>query len=104
MSDKRPLPEKPLAELTDAELAAELTERRRLRGAPILTGYTKQYASLELADGATLAEVESAYERLRAKYEPFANGGDAQRSAAAKQLLDGLKSAYDALRAALSRS
>jgi DnaJ-class molecular chaperone len=102
-SSRRPLPQKPLAELTDAELAAELTERRRLRGAPLITGFTKQYASLELADGATLAEVESAYERLRAKYEPFVNGGDAHRSQAAKQLLDGLRGAYDALRAALSR-
>jgi len=104
MSDKRPLPAKPLAELSDAELAAELTERRRLRGAPVLTGFAKQYASLELAEGAPLDAVEQAYERLRAKYEPFANGGDAQRSQAARQLLDGLRSAYDALRAALSRS
>jgi curved DNA-binding protein CbpA len=58
---------------------------------------------LELADGASLGEVESAYQRLRGKYEPFANGGDAQRSAAAKQLLDGLRSAYEALRAALGK-
>ena len=103
MSEKRPLPEKPLGELTDAELSAELVERRRLRGAPLITGYAKQYASLELADGASLAEVEGAYERLRGKYEPFVSGGDAQRSAAAKQLLDALRGAYDALRTALSK-
>jgi hypothetical protein len=103
MSEKRALPSKPLAELSDAELHAELLERRRSRGAPVLTGYAKQYASLELAEGASLEAVEHAYERLRAKYEPFASGGDAQRSAAAKQLLDGLRSAYDALRAALSK-
>lgn len=104
MSDQRPLPSKPLAELSDAELHTELAERRRRRGAPVLTGYAKQYASLELAEGAPLEAVEQAYERLRAKYEPFANGGDPQRSAAAKQLLDGLRNAYDALRSALSRS
>lgn len=103
MTEKRPLPDKPLAELSDAELAAEIAERRKLRGTPALIGYAKQYASLELSEGAPLVEVESAYQRLRAKYEPFANGADAQRSAAAKQLLDGLRSAYEALRAALAR-
>jgi hypothetical protein len=35
MSGSRPLPDKPLGELSDAELAAELAERRRLRGAVV---------------------------------------------------------------------
>jgi len=103
MSDKRPLPAKPLAELSDAELHAELVERRKLRGAPLVTGHAKHYASLELAEGAPLEAVEQAYVRLRAKYEPFAAGADAERSQAAKRLLDALRSAYDALRTALSK-
>ena len=102
MSEKRPLPAKPLAELTDAELHAELLERRKLRGAPLISGYAKQYASLELPEGAPLEAVEQAYQRLRAKYEPFA-AADTERGRAAKQLLDALRNAYDALRAALSR-
>ena len=106
MSDRRPLPDKPLSELSDAELSAELTERRRGRGAVdlALTAHAKHYASLELAEGAPIEAVEQAYERLRAKYEPFITGGDAERSQAAKRLLDALRTAYDALRVALSRT
>jgi hypothetical protein len=103
MSDKRPLPGKPLAELSDAELHVELVERRKLRGAPVITGHAKHYASLELAEGAPLEAVEQAYERLRAKYEPFIATGDTERSQAAKRLLDALRNAHDALRVALSR-
>lgn len=96
---------KPLGELTDAELQAELSARRARRGAPVAVSVThaKHYASLELAEGAGLDAVEQAYQRLRAKYEPFAAGTDPERSQAAKHLLDALHKAYDALRSALSR-
>jgi hypothetical protein len=99
MSEARPLPDKPLAELTDAELSAELAARRARRGGVIPTA--KHYASLELQEGASLDDIEKAYRRLRAKYEPFVTAADKERSQAAQSLLDALRTAYDALRAAL---
>jgi hypothetical protein len=98
-------PHKPLGQLTDAELSAELAARRKRRGAAEASApaHAKHYASLELAEGAPLDAVEQAYQRLRAKYEPFVTGGDAERSQAAKRLLDALRTAYDALRATLAR-
>lgn len=103
------LPDKPLAELTDAELSAELARRRKLRGgvspdelaiaAPGAGGgLAKHYASLELEEGAPLAAVEAAYARLRAKYQPFVTAGDRERSDAARRLLEGLRHAYEALK------
>jgi len=101
-------PGKPLSELTDAELSAELATRRKRRGyvepaAAPTTAHAKHYASLELMEGAPLDAVEQAYQRLRAKYEPFVTGGDLERSQAAKRLLDALRNAYDALRTTLAR-
>src|SRR5690606_21853506 len=76
--------EKPLSELTDKELEAELVRRRRMRaaGRAVASGaepsaeasgaraavqrakVRQWYANLELAPGATLADVKAAYERL----------------------------------------
>jgi hypothetical protein len=108
---------KALAALSDDELRAELALRRQRRNAQPLHGTpreasasalpspiaTRHYASLELAPGAQLPEVERAYERLRAKYEPFTRSTDGERSTAAANLLRGLQRAYDELRAALER-
>jgi hypothetical protein len=116
---------KPLADLSDEELRAELGLRRQRRGArgktaapAATTSLTRgddasstlaapiaarHYASLELVPGAPLPEVERAYERLRAKYEPFTRVPDAERSSAAASLLRGLQRAYEELRAALER-
>lgn len=96
--EPRGLPDKPLAELSDEELSAELAARRRRRG--MTAGEDKHYASLELPIGAPREAIERAYARLRAKYEPFAAAADRERSQAAQQLLDGLRRAYDALKGA----
>lgn len=104
MSEQRALPSKPLAELTDAELAAELSERRKLRGhvpaAPAQAAsaaLSKHYASLELEEGAPRDAIEAAYQRLRAKYQPFVTAADRERSEAARRLLEALRAAYEAL-------
>jgi hypothetical protein len=114
---------KPLAALSDDELRAELSARRQRRGARGVLPATvaivspsaepvsalaspaaaRHYASLELAPGAPLPEVERAYERLRAKYEPFTRLPDAERSSAAASLLRSLQRAYEELRTALER-
>jgi hypothetical protein len=97
----------PPSALTDAELSAELAARRKRRGvtepAPHAKLYSTHYASLELAEGAPLDAVEQAYQRLRAKYEPFVAAGDGERKQAAQRLLDALRHAYDALRTALGK-
>jgi DnaJ-domain-containing protein 1 len=107
MGERRALPDKPLAELTDAELQAELAARRKLRGAvppeptaapAASTALAKHYASLELEEGAPLDAIEAAYARLRAKYQPFAAAADRERSEAARRLLEALRQAYDALK------
>jgi len=103
------LPDKPLAELTEAELTAELARRRKQRGGSPLdeavtaapaasAALAKHYASLELAEGAPLDAIEAAYARLRAKYQPFVAAADRERSEAARRLLEGLSQAYDALK------
>jgi len=105
---------KPPSALSEAELGAELHRRRQRRsqqvGGPALLEPTdparpdpKHYASLELPEGASLDAVEQAYARLRAKYEPFATGGDVARKEAAQRLLDALRHACQTLRTALTR-
>jgi DnaJ-domain-containing protein 1 len=104
MSERRALPDKPLSELSDKELSAELSERRARRGMmpaqtpPSAGPLAKHYASLELEEGAPLDAIEASYARLRAKYQPFAAAADRERSEAARRLLEALHKAYDALK------
>lgn len=93
---------KKLAELTDQEL---LEERRRRHGddepEQRRPGWArvKQYlANLELSPGATLSDVERAYERLLERYRPERHAEDPERHRAAQELTDSLTRAYRALR------
>jgi DnaJ-class molecular chaperone len=91
---------KKLADLTDAELDDEVQRRRAARGGTD-TAADKQklaqlYASLELPFGAPKQAIESAYERLRAKYAPE-RFKDPDRHATAVELVDSLKKAYEGL-------
>ena len=115
---------KKLAELSDAELEEELQRRRRQRGAsggteatkatkakspPRASGQTRAarppgwkvrqwFRDLELEPGASEADVERAYQRLLAKYDPDKYSGDAEKHRAAVRLVVGLREAYDGLR------
>jgi DnaJ-domain-containing protein 1 len=112
---------KKLCELSDAELEEELQRRRRERGfsAPSEGAASRKRApgadrkktggppgwkvrqwfrDLELEPGASRAEVEEAYERLLAKYDPDKYSGDAEKHRAAVRLVVGLRHAYDGLR------
>ena len=117
---------KDLKQLSDAELDAELVRRRRARGqnspAPIpreeplpkarraapepanrrdrAPGWKVRqwYRDLELEPGASLAEVESAYQRLLDRYDPDKHIGDAEKHRAATRLAAGLGEAYYALK------
>ena len=104
---------RPPAELSDDELLAEVVRRRRRRGLSVpedlqpnrlsRVELSRHLAALELEMGATLKQVEQAYEALRAKYEPYAKVQDADRSAAAKKLLESLASSHEALRKHFAR-
>jgi DnaJ-domain-containing protein 1 len=94
--------DKPLSELTDAELQEELQRRRRRRGysperssARAAPGWKVRqwYRNLELKPGASRAEVEEAYERLSQKYDPDRYDDEDKRRAAIK-LVAGLGEAY----------
>lgn len=109
--------EKPLSELTDKELEAELMRRRRLRAvgrgvapsaaaagprAAVQRANVRQwYANLELAPGATVDDVETAYERLMARYDPAKHAGDPEKHRTATELARGLREAYEGLLAHL---
>lgn len=107
---------KRLSELTDHELEAELVRRRRLRGssrssepeptrsaragaaAAVRRANVRQwYANLELQPGASIDDVEAAYRRLMAKYDPEKHAGDPEKHRAAKELARGLSEAYEGL-------
>ena len=114
--------EKPLSELTDKELEAELVRRRRMRGRGVATSaeassaeasgaraavqranVRQWYANLELAPGATLADVKAAYERLMKRYDPAKHARDPGKHRAATDLARGLREAYEGLLAHLER-
>ncbi|MFW6067780.1 MAG: hypothetical protein ACOC97_05525 [Myxococcota bacterium] len=106
---------KTLAALTDAELAEEAQRRRRARGAgrdgtaprPIASGAERTkatpervrqwYANLELREGATLDQVEEAYERMVRRYDPERHREDPDRHRAAVALVRSLTRAYRGL-------
>ena len=114
MSDSGPSRDKPLSELTDAELEEELIRRRRARAAKrSKTSYThaadrnphspqnkqlsQYYANLELEPGASLDEVRRAYRELMNRYHPDKHIGDPERHKAATELAQSLSRAFDAL-------
>jgi len=113
--------EKPLSELTDKELEAELVRRRRMRAgrggaanaepsaeasgarAAVQRANVRQwYANLELAPGATVDDVKAAYERLMKRYDPAKHARDPDKHRAATDLARGLREAYEGLLAYLS--
>lgn len=73
---------------------AEATERVDL---------ARHYAALELAPGATLAQVEASYRALMVKYDPAKHARDPERHRAAVQLVQELGRAYETLRERLRR-
>ncbi len=96
---------KPLAELDDKELEDELRRRRSIRSAgralPEQGRLTRLYASLELPFGAPKEAVDAAYQRLREKYAPDRFRADPDRHAAANELAESLKRAYEGILEAL---
>ncbi len=112
--------QKPLADLSDAELEEELLRRRRERaarrapapggaGAEPARGVTARprspeeqqlhqcYANLELSPGASLDAVKRAYRELMGRYHPDKHLGDPERHKAATELAQSLTRAYTAL-------
>jgi DnaJ-domain-containing protein 1 len=101
--------EKPLSELSDAELEEELLRRRRQRArrrggkvdrqdvSPQQKQTEQWYANLELEPGATLDDVKQAYRELMRKYHPDKHLGDPARHKAATELAQSLTDAYQAL-------
>jgi hypothetical protein len=104
---------KPVHELSDAELEAELDRRRRARGGPIaepsprvqraLDAIEKDrevlqaYANLELARGAKWSEIETRYRELLARFHPDKHRNDPERYRAALDVVAGLTRAYQVL-------
>jgi DnaJ-domain-containing protein 1 len=71
-----------------ASWVAEATDRVDL---------ARHYAALELQPGATLAQVESSYRALMAKYDPDKHARDPERHRAAVRLVQELGRAHEAL-------
>jgi DnaJ-domain-containing protein 1 len=111
--------DKPLAEMTDEELEAELVRRRRQRGSkigssppprgesPRLAAAVKRvqvrqwYANLELSPGAPIEQIEARYRELVKKYDPEKHANDPEKHRAATRLMDALGEAYRGLVAQL---
>lgn len=114
-------PTKPLEEMTDAEIDAEIERRRRgrtqsgkpsseqetLPGKPAPKperplpprtaaekGLARAYANLELPDGASLDRVKAAYRALMERYHPDKHIDDPDAHAAALKLAQSLTKAY----------
>ncbi|MCA9600512.1 MAG: DnaJ domain-containing protein [Polyangiales bacterium] len=107
--------QKPLAELTDTELEAELQTRRRARG-PVgppperrtsaldeARRVRQWYANLELPPGASLVEVEAAYRKLLEQFHPDRHAGDPEKHRAATLLVASLTEAHANLITYLAR-
>lgn len=113
--------DKPLSELTDRELEAELMRRRRLRAggrgaahgplegepssrvsAAVRRAHVKQwYANLELRPGAGADEVRAQYAALMQRYDPEKHAKSPEKHRAAVELVRGLTEAYHGLLASL---
>ena len=92
---------KKLAELSDAELAAERKRRRKSEepdDRPSFQRVRQYLANLELETGATWPEIERAYARLRERYSPDKHRDHPERHETAVELTDSLTRAYRALR------
>ena len=93
---------KPLAELSDDELRAELARRRGEEpideSRPTWQRVKQYLANLELSSDATWPEVERAYRRLRDRYSPDKHATDPDRHQTAQELVDSLGRAYRGLR------
>lgn len=105
---------KPVHELTDTELAAELERRRRARGGQVAAEVSPRvqraldaiekdrevlqaYANLELPRGATWNDIETRYRELLARFHPDKHRADAERYRAALDVVAGLTRAYQIL-------
>jgi DnaJ-class molecular chaperone len=105
---------KPVHELTDAELEAELDRRRRARGVQSAADVSPRvqraleaiekdrevqqaYANLELPRGAKWGDVETRYRELLARFHPDKHRADPERYRAALDLVAGLTRAYQVL-------
>lgn len=98
---------RPLAELSDEDLHQELIDRRRARSPgeskPSWKKLRQYFANLELRPGASLAEVEQAYQRLRDRYHPDKHRDDPERHETARELTESLSEAYQTLVQVLKR-
>ncbi|GAB4209764.1 MAG: hypothetical protein OHK0013_29550 [Sandaracinaceae bacterium] len=105
---------KPVHELSDAELEAELERRRRARGAQSGGEVSSRvqraleqmerdrevqqaYANLELPRGAKWADVEARYRELLARFHPDKHRSDPERYRTALEVVAGLTRAYQIL-------
>ena len=106
--------DRPVAELDDAALEAEVRERRRARAATRGASPTSEparaaaaavaradasryYAMLEVPPSASLAQVEASYRALSARYDPQRHAGDPEKFRTAQRVADELTRAYRAL-------
>jgi hypothetical protein len=116
--------DKPLSEMSDAELEAERERRRRVRAARgptpeppaggrvarALESLAKErdvaqaYANLELKPGASLADVEKKFAELSARYAPEKHKSNPDRFKAATELLTQLRKAHALLVVQLSKT
>lgn len=62
------------------------------------------YANLELAEGASLREVRSAYRRLMRSYHPDRHAQDPEKVKVANEVAQRLRQAYEGLRAHLEKA
>ncbi len=103
---------KPVQDLSDAELDAELSRRRAARGRPKEPSARVQraldaiesdravrqaLANLELPSGASWDEIEARYRALLARFHPDKHRGDAERYRTALDVVAGLTRAYQVL-------
>ncbi|MBN8610764.1 MAG: DnaJ domain-containing protein [Deltaproteobacteria bacterium] len=104
---------KPVAELSDAELEAELDRRRRARGGAVVEASPRvqraldaiekdrevlqAYANLELPRGAKWSDIEGRYRELLARFHPDKHRNDPERYRAALDVVAGLTRAYQVL-------
>lgn len=110
---------KRVAELSDAELEAELIRRRRARAMarseagpiareserdnPEQKQLLQYYANLELPPFASMDDVKKAYKDLVRRYHPDKHAGDPDRQKTANELLQSLTRAYEGLTAYFER-
>ena len=99
--------DKPLSELTDAELEEELIRRRRERARGRSAGraassrrspqdkqLAQYYANLELEPGATRDDIKKAYRDLMRKFHPDKFLDDPEKHRSATELAQSLTEAY----------